>query len=469
MTQVSDYIIENALGVDVQADLNGVLAAIRTNNSGPTAPLNAVPGLFWLNTSVTPNVLYSRDGTNTAWVEIGTLAQITAEATARAAADAALGVRIDGTPTKTGGGASGTWGINISGNAASAANPTFSGDATQKLDITTRTESGFYENGGLGPNTTSGWPEGGSQWQHLLAVTHSNDNNYYSMQLAGSFYRQQWYMRNTSGVGSTAWAELLTSASYNAYSPTLTGAGASGTWGINISGNAATATSAANAGATAPAAPVAGMSWLDTSVSPAVLKSRDGTNTSWKINDLASVGLGVDIVPLSGSLDDITLSGFYTCNGATTGVPVSGYFWTVQHRAHTGTSGATQHAISTLTDRTFVRHKFQNVWNSWVETPKVSDFPMGLGGSSTGYQKLPSGFIKQWGAASYLATSGATGLLVTLPITFPTGILGASGVDTSSTANSVGASAVSTSSIRLWGKSAGTYANTTIFYEAIGY
>lgn len=35
---------------------------------------------------------------------------------------------------------------------------------------------------------------------------------------------------------------VLDSGNYNSYSPTLTGAGASGTWGINISGNAATAT-----------------------------------------------------------------------------------------------------------------------------------------------------------------------------------------------------------------------------------
>lgn len=35
--------------------------------------------------------------------------------------------------------------------------------------------------------------------------------------------------------------QILHSANYNSYSPTLTGTGASGTWGINISGNAATA------------------------------------------------------------------------------------------------------------------------------------------------------------------------------------------------------------------------------------
>ena len=42
-----------------------------------------------------------------------------------------------------------------------------------------------------------------------------------------------------SGYGIT---DALTTANYNSYAPTLTGGGASGTWGINISGNATSAT-----------------------------------------------------------------------------------------------------------------------------------------------------------------------------------------------------------------------------------
>lgn len=45
---------------------------------------------------------------------------------------------------------------------------------------------------------------------------------------------------------SLSWGNnsILHSGNYNSYAPTLTGTGASGTWGINISGNAATATNA---------------------------------------------------------------------------------------------------------------------------------------------------------------------------------------------------------------------------------
>ena len=44
----------------------------------------------------------------------------------------------------------------------------------------------------------------------------------------------------SSGNSWTAWKTLLASDNYNTYSPTLTGGGASGTWGINITGNADT-------------------------------------------------------------------------------------------------------------------------------------------------------------------------------------------------------------------------------------
>jgi hypothetical protein len=50
------------------------------------------------------------------------------------------------------------------------------------------------------------------------------------------------YVRSRRDVGTTwsAWAKLITDVNYNSYSPTLTGGNASGTWAINITGNAVT-------------------------------------------------------------------------------------------------------------------------------------------------------------------------------------------------------------------------------------
>ena len=57
--------------------------------------------------------------------------------------------------------------------------------------------------------------------------------------------------RNTSKVNNvdtvtwSSWKQILDSSNYNSYAPTKTGGGASGTWGISISGNAASASSVA--------------------------------------------------------------------------------------------------------------------------------------------------------------------------------------------------------------------------------
>ena len=50
----------------------------------------------------------------------------------------------------------------------------------------------------------------------------------------------------TNGNGTTTGNLVLNSSNYTSYSPTLTGGGASGTWGISISGNASTATTASS-------------------------------------------------------------------------------------------------------------------------------------------------------------------------------------------------------------------------------
>lgn len=115
-------------------------------------------------------------------------------------------------PTLTGGGASGTWGINISGNANTASstpNPTFSGDSVDKDNITTRTDSGFYQSST--GTTAEGWPVNDNSWQHMIACTHSNDSNYYSMQIGGSFFDNDFYGRKTNGSGTTGWVQFLTS------------------------------------------------------------------------------------------------------------------------------------------------------------------------------------------------------------------------------------------------------------------
>ena len=83
-----------------------------------------------------------------------------------------------------------------------------------KDDITTRTDSGFYQTSAAA--TSRGWPTNSGSWFHLLNSTHHNDANYYSMQFAGDFYNSnELYYRATNGSGTTGWNKVWHSGNFN--------------------------------------------------------------------------------------------------------------------------------------------------------------------------------------------------------------------------------------------------------------
>ena len=145
-------------------------------------------------------------------------------------------------PTKTGGGASGTWGISISGKANTA------GTADKVY-------GGYSGNGGQ-----QGPAYFGKQYAGFL-MSNANVNS-------DTSFKNWLYMDNYGGndaggvtafgvsrvapraflmqsdANRSSWnnsAELLSTYNYNTYVPKKDGTGASGTWGINISGKANTA------------------------------------------------------------------------------------------------------------------------------------------------------------------------------------------------------------------------------------
>lgn len=81
-----------------------------------------------------------------------------------------------------------------------------------------------------------------SAWYHILRMNHGNSAGYYAdiavplNDTAGIYWRQIRYGTNYG------WFKLLDSNNYTNYTVTKTGSGASGTWGINVTGNAGTAT-----------------------------------------------------------------------------------------------------------------------------------------------------------------------------------------------------------------------------------
>ena len=106
-------------------------------------------------------------------------------------------------------------------------------------------------------DTTANWTEHGnsihwystseqlidqpSQYGFLVNLANGGDvHQIWTIQSSGNMYH-----RGGNGSGwSGTWRTILDSSNFTSYSPTLSGGGAIGTWGISITGNASTATSA---------------------------------------------------------------------------------------------------------------------------------------------------------------------------------------------------------------------------------
>ncbi|WP_316800431.1 hypothetical protein [Pedobacter frigidisoli] len=67
------------------------------------------------------------------------------------------------------------------------------------------TSSGFYET--VNPVN---FPAGASSWWHLLDVRHSNGGNNYAMQLSGSFFDQNFFLRKTNNNAQQSWVKIVT-------------------------------------------------------------------------------------------------------------------------------------------------------------------------------------------------------------------------------------------------------------------
>lgn len=90
-----DYVIDNAAGATVRADLNSALQALASLSSGASAPATTYAGMLWADT--TSNVLKQRNTGNSAWIIVGTLdsARVLTKTAAYTCAVADTGKRIN--------------------------------------------------------------------------------------------------------------------------------------------------------------------------------------------------------------------------------------------------------------------------------------------------------------------------------------------------------------------------------------
>jgi hypothetical protein len=132
----------------------------------------------------------------------------------------------------------GTYAISVSGNAATATTTdNINGRAFLNRDSGNVLGQDSYTTNGVGyVNGTSlfSQSDGG-----LYASAYSTS---WVHQIYGDFRTGQIAIRGKNSGTWQAWRTVLDSSNYTSYSPSLTGSGASGTWGISITGNAATVT-----------------------------------------------------------------------------------------------------------------------------------------------------------------------------------------------------------------------------------
>jgi hypothetical protein len=93
----------------------------------------------------------------------------------------------------------------------------------------------WYQSSGNWQTWTGGWAS------HLVS-NHGDGSTYYNQILIMPFWGAPQYMRKEGGTNKGPYT-FITTENQASYAPSLTGTGASGTWGISISGSAATVSS----------------------------------------------------------------------------------------------------------------------------------------------------------------------------------------------------------------------------------
>jgi hypothetical protein len=190
--------------------------------------------------------------------------------------DGTLAVDTNSYATTTGGGATGTWGISITGTAAGETLATVTGrGATTSSNLTLSGGNKIVIQNGTDGTSARGlflWTAADTNWGIYMAqagalkslangtasssidgqvshhirfrVGNGSDNGFIwennteqaLMSLKGN--NGNLYTRGQIYAGNSTSNLVLHTGNYNSYAPTLTGGGASGTWGISITGSA---------------------------------------------------------------------------------------------------------------------------------------------------------------------------------------------------------------------------------------
>jgi hypothetical protein len=199
------YTISNQPAPDARADINNVLAAIVSQNSGATAPTTTYANQLWYDSSA--NILKMRNEADSAWIDLTTLDQTAGTASAavdiatQAEAEAGANTTKTMTPervkqaivynnTAAGHLAVGTYAylINNSGSAITGGS-TVAGSSLQYGVESTGTYS-QVNNETIAGNPASGtWRLMGVNCEEATSVTHPDTGNVTTTWRCGLFFR----------------------------------------------------------------------------------------------------------------------------------------------------------------------------------------------------------------------------------------------------------------------------------------
>jgi hypothetical protein len=141
-----------------------------------------------------------------------------------------------------------------------------------EASVDTATSNGFYS------QSNTGYSDG------LLVFAPGGSLG--TFQLHASYTGLLRFRNRTDNTTWNSWKTILHNANYNTYSPTLTGTGASGTWGISVTGTAANVTgtvAVANGGTGATSSTGTGSVVLSTT--PTFIGTRE-TRVTMGANDI---------------------------------------------------------------------------------------------------------------------------------------------------------------------------------------
>lgn len=321
---------ETIVDVTASVSLDPDLVAIAALSDSGTGFLKKTAANTWsldTNTYITGNqsISISGDATGTGTTSIaltlantgvtaGTYKSVTVDAKGRVTGGTNPNTRdgfgITDVPKTDGTGASGTWGISVSGNAATATRatdgqrivnpgggayinssgavtgaikvklPTAANNSSTMLRFTVKIYE--YSTGMSRTIEIGGYNYGGGNWYNWFATQNSQSGGDLTVRFGTDSTSdcvwigetttvwqypqvfvtdvQTGYSNATDAIWGSGWSvsfvtafdtveqsttayRTLNTGNYNSYAPTLTGGGASGTWGISVSGNAATVSS----------------------------------------------------------------------------------------------------------------------------------------------------------------------------------------------------------------------------------